>query len=329
MIRSLLANPSGPERQRIRDAGVPRTTYQVVRRRAFIHGWVDERYVPDPRLFGADRVRFILAQPYAERWNDSIRLVRSLDGLVVLWASAETLLGVLFEAEARQLRNNPLPDGTFRQSWTLNPSVREGQIVSYFDYEGAWSRWALGMDPLAYPRGLPAASPVAIPRARADRASVRELVTYPMGAMTPLSPSPAFRSPGPSRGGRKLIAAGCFAHRIFPNLTDVPAIRGYRPQHVVFATATPLPGKAPRDLFAEMTQLGRSAPFLYVYDRDRVLFATLAPAPREAVKGRPSMVELLQRFVCNVEVVREPIDSLFLLVNHRYDRLALPTTLEG
>lgn len=329
VIRSLLANPSGPERQRIRDAEVPRTTYQTVRRRALIHGWLSERYVPDPLLFGSDRVRLILAQPYAERWNDSIRLFRSFDGLAVLWASAETLLGVLFESEASQLGSGSLTDSTFRRSWTLNPSVREGQVVSYFDFEGAWSRWTLGKDPLAYPRGLPAGSSDSIARARADRTSVWELVSYSMGSMTPLSTSSAFRSPGLSRGARRLLAARWFAHRIFPNLADIPPIRGYRPQHVVFVTAKPLPDKAPRDLFAELTQLGRSAPFLFVYEWDRVLFATLAPAPGEAIKGRPSMVELLQRFVSKVEVVREPLDSLIPLLNHRYDRLALPRIRGG
>jgi hypothetical protein len=95
---------------------------------------------------------------------------------------------------------------------------------------------------------------------------------------------------------------------------------------VSFVTGTPRPGTEPRDLFADLTGLGLSAPILFVFDSDRVLFASLSPAPPEVIKGRPSMVELLQKHISKVEVVREPIESLFPLVDHRYDHLAMPKT---
>jgi len=329
VIRILLANLPGPERNRIRDAEVPRTTYQTVRHRAFLNGWLQERYFPHPLLFGAERIRFVLAQPYAERWNESVRMLRSLEGLVILWASPETLFGVVYEESTGRRWNDLFTSDVFRRSWTIAAPARGDGIVSYFDYEGVWSRWALNRDPLAYPRGLPAANLSALPQSKADWNSVRELLVRPSGATSIALDRSVFRATGLSRRGRKLLSAGWFSHRILPNLGEIPTIRGYRPDRVVFVTATPLPGKSTRDFFADLTRLGRASPFVFAYDSDRVLFATLSPAPLEVAEGRTPMVDLLQNYLAKVEVIREPIDSLFPLVDHRYDRLKLPARESG
>jgi hypothetical protein len=324
VIRVLLADVPGSERERIASAGVPRTTYQTIRLRAFINGWLEERYVPDPRMFATERVRFVVAQPYAERWNESVRLFRSLDGLVVLWASPETLFGVIFERpSSRDWDHFPQSD-VFRRSWTVSPGVEGDGIVSYFDFEGAWSRWALDGATLAYPQTLPRGSSGSS-QASAGRKAVWELSRRPLYATSSGARPAVFSLSRLSRRSRRLLSEGWFSHRVLPDLGEIPPVNGYRPERVVFVTGLIRSGRDPRNLFAALTARGRVAPIVFVYDEERVLFLTLAPAPPRVSQGRGPLVDFIQNDLEKVEVVREPIDSLFPMVNHRYDRLTSST----
>ena len=71
----------------------------------------------------------------------------------------------------------------------------------------------------------------------------------------------------------------------------------------------------------------RATPFLYVYDELRVFLMLLAPAPHSVVSGRVSVTSVLSEHLHDIEVVREQIDSIARLVDHRYDRLF--AALEG
>ena len=328
VIRVLLADPPGPERRRIREARAPRTTYQAIRLRAFANRWIEERYLPHPSLFGSQRIRFVLAQPYSERWNEAIRRLRSLDGLVTLWGSPETLFGVVFDLPSAPPATNPCTGDLFRRSWIVSPDITGEGIIAYFDYEGAFSRWALDLAPLAYPRGLPVLNPTALPRSRADWLSIRELLVRP-GLAAPLVGSSAFRTAGLSRRGRKVLANGWVRHCVLPDLSELPPIRGYRPERIVFVTATPLRGSDPRNLFTELVRLGRVAPFLFAYDSDRILFATLSPPPAPRAASNESIVNLLSRHASKVETVREAITSFVPVVNHRYEKLPIPGMGQG
>jgi hypothetical protein len=323
VIRVLLADLPGPERERIIAAGVPRTTYQTIRLRAFINGWLEERYVPDPRMFAAERIRFVVAQPYAERWNESVRVFRALDGLVVLWASPETLFGVIFErSSSRDWSHLPGSD-VFRRSWTVAPIVEGAGVVVYFDFEGAWSRWTLDGATVAYPRAFPHAAS-AFSLSNANRKAVWELSHRPFSStVSERSPS-LFSSSRLSHRSRRLLSEGWFSHRTLPNLGEIPPVHGYRPDRMVFVTGMIRSGGDPRNLFAALTARGRVAPIIFAYDAERALFLTLAPAPPHVSRDRGPLVELIQDDLEKVEVVREPIDSLFTMVDHRYDRLTLP-----
>ena len=322
VIRALMVDPLAPERQLLKVAGVPRTTFQTIRFRAFASGWLEERFVPDPGLFGLEGVRLVLAQPYAERWTEAVQSMRSLDSLVVLWSSPETLFGVLFEGETSQGWSGVVSKGVFRSSWSVLSPSQSGGVIAYFDFEGAWSKWTLGMDPLAYPRGLPnpkSASPL---RSKPERNSVRELLARERVGGPVLSRPSVFRTSGLSRHGRKLLSSGWFLPLILPNLAEIPSIRGYGPSRVVFVTASLLPGKDPRQLFADLAQQAGMAPFVFAFDVERVIFAALSPTPSRVARAPGSVLQLLERHVTKVEVIREPVDSLFPMVDHRYDRLA-------
>ncbi len=320
-MRTLLSDLPGPERHRVQESGVPRTTYQTIRHRAFINGWLKERYLPDPALLGVDRIRFIVAQPYAERWNNSIRALRSQEGLVVLWASPETLFGVVFEQSSQRSPDVLRSPESLRRYWTVVSSTRGDGPLAYFDYEGIWSRWTMDSDPIVYPRPLPRAKSPVLATSREDWVAVRDLLARPFGSGSSQPGTVTFRSTHLSRRERRLLADGRISYRVLPNLSEIPPVRGYRPEHLAFIVGDLQPGQNPRELFGNLVQRAHVAPILYAYDDHRVLLMALSPAPARIAKGRTSVVAVLQKHLQKIEVVREMIDSLYPLVDHRYDRL--------
>ncbi len=325
MIHDLLADLPGPERHRIRDAGVPRTTYQTIRHRALASSWLRDRYVPNPSLLGFRRLQFLLAQPYAERRSAAVQTLRTSEDVVVLWTSPETVFAVVFERGPPSPDRNFILPEQFRRSWTVQAGSSSGGILAYFDYEGAWSTWALGVEPIAYPKPFPGRESGPPTHARTARTvdlrSLRMLVTRPFNPDLRGPNSGAF-SPGRlSRRERNLIIDGSVAHIVLPDFSEIPPIQGHRPDRVVFVTGRLRGGASARELFSDLRRGARVAPFFYVYDGERVLFAGLSPAPPGISQGRSSVLGVIERFLERIEVVREPLDTLFPLVDHRYDRL--------
>jgi len=64
-------------------------------------------------------------------------------------------------------------------------------------------------------------------------------------------------------------------------------------------------------------------PFLFASGNSRILLATLSgtPSDLESRANRPAILGNLQRYLRNIQIVREPIEALSVVVNHRYDRL--------
>ncbi len=324
VIRVLLADLPGTERQRFRAAEVPRTTYQTVRGRAFANGWLKERYIPHPSLVGRDRVRLILAQPYAEHWNQSIRAFRSTDGLVLLWASPETLFGVVFERSSTRAWEPPIAPESFRRYWTVAPEGEGGGLPAYFDYEGVWSSWTLGSPPLAYPRQVARASSSAPAKTREDRVAVRSLLMRPFESIPGRSGIIAQSPARLSRHERRLIADGRVSHRVLPDFHQIPSVRGFRPERLAYVTGETRPDRNPAELFGDLLHRAHVAPFLYAYDKERVLVSALSPAPPGNVERHLPVLSVVQEYLQRIEVVREPIDAMFPLIDHRYDQLTVP-----
>jgi hypothetical protein len=324
VIRVLLAGIPGPERRMVRDAEVPRTTFQTIRTRAFINGWLKERFIPHPTLFGSERIHLFVAQPYTERWNESVRALRSLENLVVLWASPETLVGVVFDRPSSPTQDEIQFWKSFRRCWTVVPgNPREG-VLAYFDFEGAWSRWTLGKEPLSYPQAFPTPETRTSPLSHEDWKAARRLLIRPFSSSSDRPGASLFGSSRLSRHERRLLNKGWLSRRVLPSFSEIPPLHGYRPERAVLITGIPLEGRTPRDLFADLTQRARVAPFLFAYDTERVLLGTLSPAPPHVARNRGSVVDVLQEHLHQIEVVREPIDSLYPVIDHRYDRLTLP-----
>ena len=325
VICDMLADSAVPERRLIREAGIPRSTYHSIKHRALANGWVRERYVPNLSLLMVTRLRFFLAQPYSERWRDAVRALRENSSTVLLWAWPETLFAVIGERSARVGRDDTAAHELYRQAWSVTePSGFDG-ILAYFDHEGSWSTWAEGTKPRSYPRTVPDFRKLSRGRLRtlskADWAVIRLLVAHPFDSKHGREGTNLYNRWLLSRRQRNLIASGCVSRMVLPSLSEMPPYDRWHPQRVVFVTGLIRVGTDPRMFFTDLSQRMRVYPFLFSHDGSRVLFAGLSPAIGTAPQVDRSTVDLVKHYLEKVAVVREPLDTLFPLIDHRYDRL--------
>ncbi|MGA8274746.1 MAG: hypothetical protein WB789_05720 [Thermoplasmata archaeon] len=324
VVRTLLAGGYESEAEELRATGVPRSTFQAIRRLAFVSGWVRERYIPDPLALGFRTITFRLGQPFADRWAEALQMLKTRD-TVVLWASSETMFAVEFSRGDVAL---PLAAGQgqpFRLGWSVSARLAPDGIPVYFDYEGAWARWALGAAPKAYPKGLGGGSRngrkrAAVPDAR-FLSAMQELVLRPFEFGSAPPPRLSFSQGRVPRRLRRLIDSGAVSRRILPDLGEIPPVAGERIREIVFVTGLLRPGRSAGALFEETTRESRGVPFLFASDQERVFIAGLAPAPRSVRDGRRGMLETLGKYVEGVEVIRGPIQALVPVIDHRYDRV--------
>jgi hypothetical protein len=324
-LRALLATRPVSERERIDATGLGSRTFERIRKRAYKEGWVFDRFVPDPSRTGFQNVFFVVAQPFAEeiervqaRWKD-------LSSTVVLWRWPETVFGVFFsgESRARFLTGLEPPKGRL-ETFIVASSTRDATIPVYFDFEAAWSRLTKQRGALGYPHPLPAVGPEGEHVAGAaapDPAVVAGLVRRPFrpGAEgEPLHVSPFFFP----RSYQRLLESGEVERRTILDPKRVPPFQGRSIERVAFVEGElSAPGKE-EDLFRMLMAVG-VAPFLFASDGSHVLLATLSPAPNDPSPGaaRPAVLSNLHQFLSGIQILREPIQALNVVVNHRYDRL--------
>ena len=261
---------------------------------------------------------YFVAQPFAEQWGHSVRAIRSLPNIGLLWAFQETLFAISFGHASGSPREVPRSTELFRQTWTVDSDVNREEILVYFDYEGLWSRWALDSNPITYPRGFPPLKRIhSYPKdgligARSFLYRPLEFERFGMHSAI-LSPDRL------SRREKRLLEEGTFFQRTLPNLSEIPPVQGSRLRHLVFITGYIRPGQSPRDLYARLDRGARVSPYLYTFDSERVLLAALSPAPPHISRSREPVIDALRESLERIEVVREPIDSLLPVIDHRYD----------
>ncbi len=322
VIQALLGVVAGDEVDRHRQSGVPRTTFQTIRRRAFVAGWLRERYIPAPAAVGARRVRFWLAQPSAERRAEVIRRCREAPGCVVLWASPDTVLSVSFEmgsGEAERGEADPspgsVPEEWLRRSWPLRVVPDPAELPIYFDHEGAWARRIGASSTISYPQSLPTGtSGAAVP----SRAALGALLARPFETEMEEGLTLRFSAAHLPRRQRHLLEEGWATRRVLPDLAEIPSYRGGRDERVVFVTGRLREGRSLATLRERLYRECQVAPFLAAQDRGRVLLATLSPSPPGALPRGGSVLDLFQVCLREIEVIREPIDTMFAVLDHRY-----------
>lgn len=330
VIHALLVAADVPERVRERWAGVPRATFLAVRKRAFAHGWLTSRYVPDPAALGFDRVSFVLDQPYSDHLAVAVQEARNTPGTVLAWSSPETVFSVRF-GRSTDARPPETPGRRHRFEVVATEPLR--QVPIYFDFEGAWSLWASGLALVSYPAGLLVPTPGGEPRtsrSRLGRSALEELLSGPDGSSPdaggPLRLSDAYLP----RKHRALIRSGTVRRRAFPNLGDIPpGMDGGAIGNFVFVHGTLRKGFEGAQLLPAVLRDARVRPFLLAGDDRTALLGFLAPMPsRLRGLGRP-LIEVLSEALESISVVREPIATLYPLIDHRYDRLVAPGPDDG
>jgi hypothetical protein len=325
-IRALLASLPTSERRRIRETGLGSRTFERIRKRAYGSGWVFDRIIPDPSRTGFETIFLVMAQPFAEHLEGIQARWKELPSNVLLWRWPETVFGVFFSNESQEkfLAGLYLPAGRSETFVVSSPAKRHA-IPVYFDFEAAWARLTLQRGTLAYPHALPAVAredEAPSGKLSISREKIAGLLARPVrpGAENaPLHVSPFFFP----RSYQHLLETGLVERRTILDPQKVPPFQGRSIERVAFVQGE-LTSPGTENTLFRMLMAIRVTPFLFASDGSRVLLATLSPAPAdpEPLSGRPpAILGNLRRFLNGIQIVREPVEALSVVVNHRYDRL--------
>jgi hypothetical protein len=333
VIGTLLASIPDPERDRLRQIGVPRSTYHAARRRAYLEGWVRDRYVPDPALFGYPLVTFLLARPFAERAGELLRLWEGSHQNVVTWGSPRVALGVFFHERPQeaQLLLHQITEPRSTSTFLLSAESDHASIPVYFDYEGLWANLTAADWQHSYPQGLGGAPDPAgrEPKQLADERkswAARELVHRPFVAEAAGKAGHLVGPLGVPWGQQRLLRSVAIRHRVFLDPGRVPSHHDRSADQVTLLTGRLRAGSRADSLFALLTGECRVFPFLYVAEGDQLLMGALgASSPSSGRPGlttaRRPVMPTLQEHLSEIDLIQEPAAQIRATVDHRYDRL--------
>jgi hypothetical protein len=331
VIAVMLAARPDRERERLHQVQIPRSTYHAVRRRAYEEGWLRDRYIPHPVPLGRPWVTFLIARPFADRFNEFVQEVGNDPGNVVLWSGTQISVAVFFHAKPQEGRK--LSDRLEKQKLTAGPqpltvSANGPTVPVYFDFEGLWCHLANTEGTLEYPHGLGGEVE------SADDGSVAPLSKHQEWAIGELLRRP-FTAEAQGKGGhlvgpfglpfsqRKMMMRGWTVHRTLLEPGRVPPYQGRSPSQVVFVSGTPVKDARPEQLFQTLTRECQVFPFLLVVGSDRWLLGALGgdgPAPVTGGDRRP-VLPTLRLALEGIEILQEPAANFSAPVDHRYDRL--------
>jgi hypothetical protein len=318
-LRIILA--PGPDREidRIRASGLPRRTYQVIRRRAVVSGWVEDRFVPDCPGFGWPLASFSVVRPYLEQLEQVRDLWMDDPSTVLLWATPEILFRVAFTSDRPRL------EGEYREAYQLTVDCRTPGMSVYFDFERSFSRWTRLGGGVSAPDPLPGAyrhrrarKPRAYTNLEYERA--REICfraeTSRVGDRGPSSPSPV------PRNSRDLFLLGALKHRVFPKFQEFPPFGGQSVRRLTLAHGRLLRTERSDDLYYALAEVAKISPFLFVCDGRDVMIGVLSAGVQPLARG--PVLDTLRDFLTNIEVTRLETGALNSPVSHRYSTLFRP-----
>ncbi|MGI0139770.1 MAG: hypothetical protein ACREBT_01255 [Thermoplasmata archaeon] len=330
VISTLLAARPERERERLRQVGIPRSTYYAVRRRAYTEGWLEDRYVPDPVHLGQPFATFVIARPFADRLAD-LAVEDERRGPSLLWTSPQIALAVLFHERSS--------DGAgWTERWAkekvtasavhLTVDLRGPSVPVFFDFEGLWNHLIGAPGSVSYPHGV-----------GGERTSEDEpgLSAHTLWALGNLLGRPfAARAQGEDGhqlgpfglpySERRLLARGWVAHRVLLNPARIPPYEGKAADRLFLITGAPRAGARPEALFARLSRECRVFPFLYVVGPDRWLIGAMGgeptgPTVRDDRRDRPPVLPTVADALEGIEIFQEPMGAISSVVDHRYDRL--------
>jgi hypothetical protein len=307
---------TGPSREidRIRASGLPRRTYQSIRRRATEVGWIEDRLVPDCPRFGWPYASFAIVRPFLEELDAQRDRWVNDPTTVLLWTTPEVLFRVSFSAKPFKLK------GKYRDSFLLTVDCRAPGISAYFDFERSFSRWTRQGGGWSPPDPLPG-----LGRKSTNlhaRYSPRRELTEARKLLARLelpASSEVGSSPSNSREARELINSGALKHRVFLNLRNFPRFGGQSIRRLTLAYGRLLPAERPDGLFYVLAEVTKISPFLFISDDRDVLLGVVSSGERPLARG--PVLDTLRKFLTSIEVTRLEIEALEAPVSHRYSRL--------
>ncbi len=333
MLIALLAAEDESERSRLQRTGLPRSTYHAARRRAYEEGWVHDRYLPDPGVFGLRTARIWLLRPYADRQDELLRRLESRPGTVVLWQTPQSVFAVEVDLDpgAREgTAPEEVSEELTQERMVLSVPLGSRGLPVYFDYEGLVAHLASQPGATSYPRGLDRPSgggalkgPV---RSPGTWQTAHRLVLLPFSA--PMEGRPGHRM-GPQalpRSQRRLLELGWVHRRVLPDPSRIPPFRGRQADEMVFVHGRWREGEKADPLLRTLTGECRVFPFLFAFNEEVLLLAALGQsAPGDGgVPGSSSrrpVLPTLRQCLENIVVTRERVGSVIPRIDHRYDRL--------
>ena len=348
MVWSALALPGAAERARLDGSGLASSTYHAARRRAYDERWVRDRYVPDPVAIGRPVITFLLGRPYAEELAAVGRRWAATDGAAVVWTGTPMALGIFFHPNAaiahraidRLRAVLPIRDAA---SWSVDLS--QGRVPVYFDFEGAWARFAGVTTPGSYPFGLGYGAGASLEDAAPRRPLPDRLRSHALAMLEGPFGTPEggltrwFAAAGLDRRERELLEAGYLQPRSFLEPAMVPDYRGRRMDQILLVTGEMRDRTDPTVLLSELRTSFHTSPFLFVHDGPRVLLGLLGhagpPAPSAPTSDSPSapvgtlLRETVGRWLCRVDLFREEAHALRAVLDHRYGPLLQPGAASG
>lgn len=334
VIGVLLAGNPGLERERLKVAAVPRSTYHAARRRAYAEGWVIDRYVPDPPAFGRSHGTFLLLRPFADRFAEVTEQLSAAPDNVVLWASTQLVLAVfLHRSETDHSGLLARVEKSRLASWAFPVPVdlSTPAVPVFFDFEGLWSHLADFRGTVAYPRGLGGTEDPLGDRdpgtAKEWGWAARQLVERPFVSLAQGRAGHLVGPFGLPWSQQKLLRSGRVGHRVFLQPGRPPPYQGRGADQVIFITGELRPSAQPPQLFMKLTRESRVFPFLFVAGTKRLLIGALgrptngATGSTSTADGRTPVMETLREHLEGIEVVQESAANIRFPVEHRYDRL--------
>lgn len=321
-ILAILAHPRSTERDRIRQARLPSSTFNVARRRVFGEGWLSDVMIPNPGAYGYHSVEVLLARPTVSDRDGLLRTCANDPECVVLWAGIHAVFGVFF----RRARRPSPTDGTAQpvasDAFRVVATQETGTVPAYFDYSGLWARFGAQPRPPGYPAGL---------RLDSNGADVRGLPEIGSGWPSGHPPDPASGSwtsvARLPRALRRALDRGLVQNRTVLNPRAIPALQGRRIGEVIAIRGHLRPGATALGMLNSLTADCHVYPFLVAHGEGKLIVAGMgqlssAESGRVPVAAaRRSVSSVVEQFVDRADVLIEPAESITEVVHHRYPPL--------
>ena len=233
------------------------------------------------------------------------------------------MLGVFFSACEPGPSVEATESDRMWRRFEIVADLGRAQLPVYFDFEGVWARLVGRPGVLEYPHSLPSLADAGedarpLNAAEAGRLAAFMKPAQPRGTgPSPFRASPFFLG----RAQRRLLETGLAERRTFLDPARVPPFRERGVERLAFVYGELNAGASPAALFRRLAAM-KVLPFLFATDGRRVLFATLSVAPPVGQsEGRPAILANLERYLHSIEILRERVAELVVVIDHRYDRL--------